>query len=361
MPERSSIGCTNDDLALTDRDLFSLYLRYPEMEQLDVNLEGGDYAEPLLASITASSPDSSPQSAQLDSSPPSNSTYYESPASSPLGPSDSIPFPDLAIAANDGEVEELSVHFDLTRRSHEIPERAAELFTEIKSAILSMGSILFTTTGEVSTEPENLWHINSIADWLISVLSRAGIAVDMEIDDIQTILQLAPFTIRPALKDLWTNYKQMAELIIDCTTMPSQLELDLWDQLCHIYDACVYRPFLAIPRSQGYNEALLEKLDMLYNTIMTHATRYKKWMVAMKRVGNDFTKPTMRRILQSPEVMKGILEFEGQLEVAAQSVVQLEIATREVLATLTAKDRREQQQSSKHQPSALHRGFASIS
>lgn len=123
----------------------------------------------------------------------------------------------------------------------------------------------------------------------------------------------------------------------------------------------MYRPFLAIPRSQGYNEALLEKLDMLYNTIMSHATRYKKWMVAMKRVGNDFTKPTMRRILQSPEVMKGILEFEGQLEAAAKSVVQLEIATREVLATLTAKDRRKQPQSSKHERSALHRGFASIS
>lgn len=215
MPERTSIGCANDDLALTDRDLFSLYLRYPEMEQLDVNLDDGDYAEPLLASISTSSPDSSPQSAQLDSSPPTKPTYYESPASSPLGPSDSIPFPDLAIAANDGEVEELSVHFDLTRRSHEIPERETELFAEIKSAILSMGSILFTTTGGVSTEPEILWHINSIADWLISVLRRAGIAVDMEIDDIQKILELAPFTIRPALKDLWTNYKQMAELIIE--------------------------------------------------------------------------------------------------------------------------------------------------
>ena len=215
MPERASIGCANDDLALTDRDLFSLYLRYPEMEQINVNLEDGDYAEPLLASITTSSPDSSPQSAQLDSSPPSNQTYYESPASSPLGPSDSIPFPDLAIAANDEEVEELSVHFDLTRRSHEIPERTARLFAEIKSVILGMGSILFTTAGEVSTEPENLWRINSIADWLISLLRQAGIAVDMEIDDIQTILQLAPFTIRPALEDLWTNYKQMAELIIE--------------------------------------------------------------------------------------------------------------------------------------------------
>ncbi len=123
----------------------------------------------------------------------------------------------------------------------------------------------------------------------------------------------------------------------------------------------MYRPFLAIPRSQVYDEVLLEKLDSLYNAIMTLATRYKKWMVAMKRVGNDFTKPTVRRILQSPEVMKGVLEFEGQLEVAENSIVQLETATTEVLATLTAKNRRNQQPISKHERSALHRGYASIS
>ncbi len=123
----------------------------------------------------------------------------------------------------------------------------------------------------------------------------------------------------------------------------------------------MYRPFLAIPRSQIYEEVLPEKLDSLYNAIMALSTRYKKWMVAMKRVGRDFTKPTMRRILQSPEVMKGVLEFEGQLEVASKSVVQLETATREVLATLAIENRRKQQQISTHDRSALHRGYASIS
>ncbi len=215
MPERASISFANNDFALTDRDLFSLYLRYPEMEQTDHNLEDGDNAESLPASITTSSPESSPQSAQLNSSPPSNAPYYESPASSPLGPSDSIPFPDLAIAANEGEVEELSVHFDRTWRSREIPEHTAELFAEIKSVILSMGSILFTATGDVSSEPENIWRINSSADWLIPILNRTRVAVDIEIDNIEKILLRAPFTVWPALEDLWTNYKQMAELIIE--------------------------------------------------------------------------------------------------------------------------------------------------
>ncbi len=215
MSERASISFANNDLALTERDLFSLYLRYPEMDQSDHNLEDGDNAESTLASMTTSSPESSPQSALLNSSPPSNATNYESPASSPLGPSDSIPFPDLAVAANDGEVEELCVHFDRTWRSRGIPEDTAESFAEIKSVILGMGSVLFTATGDVSTEPENIWHINSSAGWLISVLEHVTVAVDMEIDAVQSILHCAPFTIRPALEDLWTNYKQMAELIIE--------------------------------------------------------------------------------------------------------------------------------------------------
>lgn len=215
MPEHAAIYFDNDEMALTDRDLFSLYLRYPEMEQSDHNFQEEVYAEPPLVSITTSSPESSPQSAQLYSSPLPNLTRYESPTSSPLGPPDSIPFPALTIAANEEEVEELTAQFDLTLKSHEIPDDTAEVLAEIKSEILTMGTVLFSATGEVSTDLENIWRVMSSANWLISVLKHAGNAVDGELNDIESILQLAPFTVRPALEDLWTNYKQMAELIIE--------------------------------------------------------------------------------------------------------------------------------------------------
>jgi len=146
------------------------------------------------------------------------------------------------------------------------------------------------------------------------------------------------------------------------TTIPSACAIDLCNQLCLIYDACIYRPALAIPRGHGPDdEELLEQLNALYDALMTVSTKYRRWMAAMKRVGNDFTKPTMRRILQAPRVLENILEFEGQLEAAMKSVIQMELeTTSEGMAALAAK-RRRKAQVWKHGVSVLHRGYASVS
>jgi hypothetical protein len=117
---------------------------------------------------------------------------------------------------------------------------------------------------------------------------------------------------------------------------------------------------LAIPRAQAHDEELLEQLDKLYDALMTVSTKYSGWMAAIKRVGNDFTKPTMRRILQAPGVMKNILEFEGQLQAAMKSVLQMELETSKAMETLAGKKRRKEQVW-KHGLSALHRGHASVS
>jgi hypothetical protein len=117
---------------------------------------------------------------------------------------------------------------------------------------------------------------------------------------------------------------------------------------------------LAIPRVRDQDDELFDQLNTLYDALMTVSTKYRRWMAAMKRVGNDFTKPTMRRILQAPGVMENILEFEGQLEAATKSVVQMELETSEVMQRLAAK-RRRKEQVWKHGVSVLHRGHASVS
>jgi hypothetical protein len=204
----------NDEMALADRELFSLYLRYPEMEASDDNFQDEVDEDAPSVLVTTSSPESSPQSAQIYSSPPTL-THYESPTSSPLGSPDSIPFPTLPIPTNEEEVEALTTHFDLILRSHEIPQDTIKVLAEMKNVIVMMGLTLFSATGEMSTDFASIWRVKSAANWLTSVLKPAGEAIDQEIDDIESILQLAPFTVRPALEDLWTNYKQMAELIIE--------------------------------------------------------------------------------------------------------------------------------------------------
>lgn len=215
MPERSSIILEYDDLDLTDRDLFSLYLRYPDMQASDQSSHGEEDAESPLAPLTNSSPDSSPQSTQIYSSPLPHPIRYESPTSSPLGPPDIVPFPALIIAANEPEVDELTAQFDLGLRSHELSEETGEFLLEAKSNIVVMGSILFSSTGGISDAPENIWRVRSTARWLTLSFKCACHVIGKEIRAAESILQFAPFTVRPASEDLWTNYKQMAELIIE--------------------------------------------------------------------------------------------------------------------------------------------------
>jgi hypothetical protein len=214
MSENAAPKFDHDEIGLTDLDLVSLYLRYPDMQQSDHDSQDDVYAQPPLAPIPNSSPESSPQSTQLYSSPLPNPTGYESPTSSPLGPSDIIPFPALAIATNEQEVEDLTTLFDLTLRPYDVPKETAELLAEMKSMMVMMGSMLFSVAGEVSTDLETIWRVKSDANRLILSLKKARCLVEEEIDAAESILQLAPFTVQPGLEDLWTNYKQMAELII---------------------------------------------------------------------------------------------------------------------------------------------------
>jgi hypothetical protein len=118
---------------------------------------------------------------------------------------------------------------------------------------------------------------------------------------------------------------------------------------------------LNISRQPGQDEALLEQLNSLYSALITFRNTYKQWIDAMKRVGNNFTRPTMRRILESPEVMRQILEFDGQVEAASKSVLEMKVATKRIFTNLNAHDRRKQQQLSKRVSSILHRGHASVS
>lgn len=108
--------------------------------------------------------------------------------------------------------------------------------------------------------------------------------------------------------------------------MPSPPVLSLCVQLSHIYDTAINHPMLAVFRLRGPDEELVEVLDSLYDAVMTLPTRYREWMRAMKRVGDDFTKPTMHRILASEHVMATILEHQAQRKSAAESTSTLELA-----------------------------------
>jgi hypothetical protein len=186
------------------------------MEPSDHDLTDEDDLEPFLALLTTSSPEPSPLSTRHCSSPLPNPIRYESPTSSPLAPldNDNVPFPAPTIAANEREVEQLSIQFDLTLKSADIQNDTRGLLAEMKAVMVMMGSILSSGTGGLSSDSKHICRVKSAANWLILKLRQAQEVVQGEIHAVESILQLAPFTVCPKPEDLWTNYKQMAELIV---------------------------------------------------------------------------------------------------------------------------------------------------
>jgi len=88
-------------------------------------------------------------------------------------------------------------------------------------------------------------------------------------------------------------------------------------------------------------------LDAVYHALMEVEERYKQWWKDVKQLGNSYTKPTMRRILNSPTVMQQLLEFEGMKEAAEVAASDpdgpgLRPVTIQVIETLNANARRRQ-------------------
>ena len=50
---------------------------------------------------------------------------------------------------------------------------------------------------------------------MISLFKSSCQRVNDQIDNVTFILTLAPFTVQPTPEELWANYMQMAELIIE--------------------------------------------------------------------------------------------------------------------------------------------------
>jgi len=100
------------------------------------------------------------------------------------------------------------------------------------------------------------------------------------------------------------------------TCLPSRRERDLLNCLVHVYDAYVYHPALMLCQTVDHNQSTQASLNDLYHVLMTVEERYRQWWNNVKELGDLHTKPTMRKILNSPTVMKHILEYEDIKEAA---------------------------------------------
>ena len=100
------------------------------------------------------------------------------------------------------------------------------------------------------------------------------------------------------------------------TRLPTRLEQNLLTDLISVYDAYVYHPALSAYRDQRQFGDLQRSLDGLYNVLLIVEQRYRRWWNEVKELGKKYTKPTLRRILESPALLQHIQSFEALKDAA---------------------------------------------
>ena len=191
MPHSTASDSDSDGIDLTNRELVSLFIQYPDM----VNLPGDDDSQ---------SGDSSDSEEDVDATTLSATTNHTTPLrNEPL----------TVLMVSPRPAAEYPAFLQRLNQSN-LPKRAIDYFTALGQIILQIGQTLFPPTGNMSVNQDALEEVCNMSDHLVSLLESSCQRVNDQIDNIAYILTLAPFAVQPTPEDLWPNYKQMAELIV---------------------------------------------------------------------------------------------------------------------------------------------------
>jgi hypothetical protein len=183
-PERDS-----DEIDLTNRELVSLFLQYPDMSDDDDDDDD---------SATASN-----SGEEADSTTLSDTTTRTTPLRN-----------DPAAELGSRPLQVFSVFSQRLDESN-LPQKAIDYFRSLGYIIVHIGRLLFPPTSNIAVTKQDLLEASNKCGQLFSLLESSCQRVNEQIENVAYILTLAPFTVRPAPEDLWANYKQMAELIIE--------------------------------------------------------------------------------------------------------------------------------------------------
>lgn len=195
MSQNTCPDYVSDEIDLTLRELVSLFIQYPDMP--DIFQEGRDRDGDNVSEAASDFREDADTSTSSDTT-----TRTTSLRNAPVALLDSKPLPEFSV---------------FVQRLHEsnLPQKAVDYFNSLGHTILQIGQLLFPPTGNMSVTNEDHQEAGNICGHMISLLESSCQRVKEQIDNVAYILTLAPFTVEPAPADLWANYKQMAELIIE--------------------------------------------------------------------------------------------------------------------------------------------------
>ena len=177
-------------LALTERELFSLYAQYPEIDfDPEPPQKMAAFSEHFssLASNTGNCD-------ELTSVKASDSTRHTTPVKH-----------DMFETGTDDGNEYTSFCSHLQRC--DLPPQTTRYLKSIGSAFTHLGRCMITEEGG---EPA---HITETVDSLLPQLQHSSSTIKEQIATIDYITELAPFNIFPTDISLWSNYRQRAVLI----------------------------------------------------------------------------------------------------------------------------------------------------
>jgi len=195
----SSVYGINDSLSPSDRELFSLFLQYPE---IDLDEDDPEHTRKAQPSDLDSSPlaivagGTSTASTSIDTS--DSDTTLTTPVRPPNHGSDH---------ATDTVVGDWDSFILLIQQSN-LPEECLRYHTSLAEGIVKIGTDLFATA-----RPNRLNQALLVALWLLKNVTYSMNQASAQVEKIGHLKRLTAFNVTPTGPYLWTTYMQRAKLI----------------------------------------------------------------------------------------------------------------------------------------------------
>ena len=188
-------------LDLTDTDLSDLFDRYPDIKF--------DSTEDLGPACGVSEHFSSPCSnaTNQDATPISKKNTASTAHTTPLRP--------ISHWALESDFPTIDMFLEDVHDTN-LPLISKEGFAQLAREISMLGVLLVPGNrdyyeGYVNSNKPKIHHQTQS---ILTQLQQASNRVADEIDNVEWVKTRAPFTVEPALQDLWCNYRQRAKLIV---------------------------------------------------------------------------------------------------------------------------------------------------
>ena len=189
---------TGDELVLTDRDLISLYMKYPEMSSAFEDYDDAVEEEKRIF-------DATDNSSATSSSPTSSFQTISTAETTP-------PRFDPETTAATREVDGHQTLLNLLKKAG-FPPNTRNYLISVVGRILQIAGLLLPSQGTTTTA-EMLQEVLDHCHVLIGYLKFSCNMVGEQLANLVFVKSLAPFNILPEAKYAWTNYCQIAELLI---------------------------------------------------------------------------------------------------------------------------------------------------